>query len=487
MCYNYTNIFYNALILCILCRDTKRFSAFLVFWLCGAQTSMKLRWIILAITDKLKKYFNMLPAHLVIVNKTAASIAAMIYNAAIENNSFANNEAFNDGYAHRLEKYIVYYDIGKSELPVKDIKIDRAVTETEMVASRKTIAILEDVFNVSKLTGEEKICKEILYYAIERNEQFDGLGFPKCIKGKAISPIGRILSVAEYVARKFIDGNRKDELIKKLKLKAGKKFDPEVVSLTIGVIEELYAQAKVNYEGTTDELRSIQMLYQPICDAAGNVTKTNAGYICLNDPKRGVLMPSFYLSVAERNGRIMDVTKYGIEILFRDMFNSKLGGVGVSRNFSVGVSKECISKPSFLIFIKKMIRDYAVNPQRLTLEINASDIDLNDVKLIEALDGYRELGIKLAIDNYGIDDASLTKLQEIEFDVIKIDRSFIEKICDNRKTYEIVKNIVKMSEDLKVDVVAKGVDTEQQKQFLLDMNCLYMQGRLFGEPEYFAI
>ena len=134
-----------------------------------------------------------------------------------------------------------------------------------------------------------------------------------------------------------------------------------------------------------------------------------------------------------------------------------------------------------------MIRDYAVNPQRLTLEINASDIDLNDVKLIEALDGYRELGIKLAIDNYGIDDASLTKLQEIEFDVIKIDRSFIEKICDNRKTYEIVKNIVKMAEDLKVDVVAKGVDTEQQKQFLLDMNCLYMQGRLFGEPEYFAI
>jgi EAL domain-containing protein (putative c-di-GMP-specific phosphodiesterase class I) len=72
-------------------------------------------------------------------------------------------------------------------------------------------------------------------------------------------------------------------------------------------------------------------------------------------------------------------------------------------------------------------------------------------------------------------------------DIIKIDRSFIDKICDNRKTYEIVKNIIKMAQDLKITVIAKGVDNEQQKELLLGLTCFYMQGRLFGEPAEFRI
>lgn len=441
----------------------------------------------MAIIDGLKKYFRMLPAQLTIVNKKAAEIADEIYKAAIENNSFAGNDAFNADYAHRLEKYIVYYDIGKCELACGDIRINKTTTENEILANRKTMAILEELFRDAKLTGEEQICKEILYYAIERNEQFDGLGFPNCLKGNAISPIGRILCVSDYIAKKFIDGTHKDDLLKKLKLKLGKKFDPEVVLLASGVVEQLYERERTAIPEATEEFRSIQMLYEPICDAVGNTTKANAGLICLNDPNRGVLKPDFYTSIAERNGRIMDITKYGFELLFQDMANSKLAGPDVSRNFSVGVSVECLSKASFLIFVKKIIREFSVNPQRLVFEIDASDIDVNDAKLLESLQGYRELGIKLAIDNYGVDNASLFKLQDIEFDIIKIDRSFIDKICDNRKTYEIVKNIIKMAQDLNIDVIAKGVDNAQQKAFLLDLKCLYMQGRLFGEPEYFSI
>lgn len=441
----------------------------------------------MAILDGLKKYFKMLPAHLTAVNKKAAQIAGEIYKAAIENNSFADNEAFNDSYAHRLEKYIVYYDIGKCELPCSDIKVNRPSAESEMLANRKTMAILEEIFKDAKLTGEEQICKEILYYAIERNEQYDGLGFPKCLKGSAISPIGRILCAAEYIARKMIDGNSKDVLIKKLKLKLGKKFDPEVVSLSIGVVEQLYEQERAALPEPSDEVRSIVMLYQPVCDGSSDVVKENAGFVCLNDPKQGVVMPSFYGPIAERNGRIMDVTKYGFEILFQDMANTKLADHTVSRNFTVGVSAECLTKASFLAFLKKSIRDFSINPARLTFEINAAAFDTADTKLIECLSAYRELGIKLAIDNYGVDNASLFKLQDIEFDVIKIDKSFIDKICENRKTYEIVKNIIKMGEDLHLKVVAKGVDNKQQKALLLELGCLYMQGRLFGEPEYLTI
>jgi EAL domain-containing protein (putative c-di-GMP-specific phosphodiesterase class I) len=183
----------------------------------------------------------------------------------------------------------------------------------------------------------------------------------------------------------------------------------------------------------------------------------------------------------------MDVTKFGFELLFKDMACSKLAEPEVSRNFSVGVSVECLSKTSFLIFVKKMIREFSVNPRRLTFGINASDIDVNDTQLMERLREYRELGIRLSIDNYGADNGSLFKLQDMEVDVIKLDRSFIDKICENKKTYEIVKNIIKMAQDLNIEVVATGVDNAQQKDFLLELKCLYMQGRLFGEPECFTI
>jgi len=441
----------------------------------------------LAILDGLKKYFKMLPAQLTIVNMKAAQIAGELYKAAIENNSFADHEAFNDSYEHRLEKYIVYYDIGKCELACSDIRINHTTTDNEMLANRRTMAILEELFKVDKLRGEEPICKEILYYAIERNEQFDGMGFPNCLKGDAISPIGRILCVSDYIARRFIDGACKDDLLKELKMKLGKRFDPEVVLLANGVVEQLYEQERAVLSEPGDEFRSIRVMYQPVCDASGDMTRENAGFICLNDPTRGVLMPAFYTPIAERNDRIMTITKYGLEMLFRDMAYSKLAGPEVSRNFSVGISAQCLSRGNFLSFVKKLIRDFSVNPQRLTFELDASDIDMNDAKLLESLQDYRELGIKLAIDNYGVDNASLFKLQNIDFDVIKIDRSFIDKICDNRKTYEIVKNIIKMAQDLNITVVAKGVDNAQQKALLLELTCLYMQGRLFGEPEYFPI
>ena len=377
-----------------------------------------------------------------------------------------------------------YYDIGKSDLHCSQIKINRPSTEDEILANRKYMTILEALYKDATLKAEEQICKEILYFATEKNEQYDGLGFPNCLKGAAISPIGKILAVADYIARKMTDCMAQEELIKKLKMKIGKKFDPTVIELAVGVVEELYRQEREALPEETQEFRSIQMLYQPVCEAGSDVVKMNVGHICLNDKKRGVVMPSFYIPVAEKNGRMMDITKFGFEFLLQDMVKNRLSPEEMSRTFAVHVSTECLLKASFLQFVKKMIREYAINPQRLVFEVDAASIDLVDTKLAECLKEYKDLGIKLAIDNYGTDQGSLVKLQELEPNYIKIDRSFIDQICDNRKTYEIVKSIIKLAKELEIRVIAKGVDNEQQMTMLRDMKCFYMQGRLFGEPEY---
>lgn len=441
----------------------------------------------MAILDELKKYFKQLPAQLTIVNKKAAQIAYEIYKAAVENNTFADHEAFNAEYGNRLEKYIVYYDIGKYDLPCGEIKVKHGTLETEMLANRQTIAIIEGLFKNAKLSAEEEICKEILYYAIDKNEQFDGMGFPRCLKGDQISPIGRILNVADYIARLYVSLTHKDTLIKKLKLKLGKKFDPDVVLLAVGVIEQLYEQEKAAIPLPPEEFRSIQMLYQPICEGTNGMPKEYEAFVCLNDEKRGTLMPAFYIPVAEKNGRMMDITKYGFEFLFQDMANSKHADLDAPRSFSVRMSAECLIKASFMVYFKKLIRDFSVNPQNLTFVVDATAINVYDAKLAEGIAAYKELGVRIAIDHYGVDNASLLKLQDIDVDFIKIDKSFIDRIADNKKTYEIVKNIIKMAADLKIDVVAKGVDTTQQRELLLGLKCFYMQGRIFGEPDYLSI
>ncbi len=441
----------------------------------------------MAILDELKKYFKLLPVQVTVVNTKAAQIAYEIYKAAVENNTFAGHEAFNADYGNKLEKYIVYYDIGKYDLPCSELKIKQGTLETEMTANRNTIKILEGLFKGATLSAEEQICKEILYYSIEKNEQYDGLGFPRCLKGVNISPIGRILNVADYIARLFVSSAHKDALIKKMKLKIGRKFDPEVVALAVGVVEQMYEQEKATIPEPTDEFRSIQTLYQTICDGSSAVPKEYEAFVCLNDEKLGTLMPDFYAPVAEKNDRIMDITKYGFEFLFRDMVYSKHQSADLPRTFSVWVSTACLTKSSFLPFVKKMIRDFSVNPQNLTFEVDAAAINIHDAKLAENLRAYKELGIKLTIDNYGTDNSSYMKLQEIDADFIKIDRSFIDQICTNRKTYEIVKNIIKLAGDLRIGVVAKGVDTTQQRELLLDLKCFYMQGSAFGAPECLPI
>lgn len=441
----------------------------------------------MAILDELKKYFKKLPSQLTIVNKKAAQIAYEIYKAAVENNTFADHEAFNAEYGNKLEKYIVYYDIGKHDLPCGEIKVKHGSLDTEMLGNRQTIAIIEGLFKNAKLSAEEEICKEILYYAIDKNEQFDGMGFPRCLKGDKISPIGRILNVADYIARLYVSCSHKDMIIKKMKLKLGKKFDPDVVLLAVGVIEHLYEQERAAIPAPTEEFRSIQMLYQPICEGTNGMPKEYEAFVCLNDEKRGTLMPAFYVPVAEKNGRMMDITKYGFEFLFQDMANSRHSDRDAPRTFSIRVSPECLTKASFMIYVNKLIRDYFINPQNLTFEVDATTMSLYNAKLTEGLAACKELGIKIAIDNYGVDNASLLQLQDIDVDFIKIDKSFIDRIADNKKTYEIVKNIIKMAGDLKIDVVAKGVDTTQQRELLLDLKCFYMQGRTFGEPDYLSI
>ncbi len=128
------------------------------------------------------------------------------------------------------------------------------------------------------------------------------------------------------------------------------------------------------------------------------------------------------------------------------------------------------------------MRRYQVSPTSLELEITETTLMENPERTIKLLDELYSLGLYLAIDDFGTGYSSLSALQQFPISTLKIDKSFVRDVATNSDDATIVGTIIHMGRSLKMDVVAEGVETEEQLAFLQQMNCTYVQGLLFGEP-----
>ena len=128
------------------------------------------------------------------------------------------------------------------------------------------------------------------------------------------------------------------------------------------------------------------------------------------------------------------------------------------------------------------MRSYEVSPTSLELEITETTLMENPTRTIKILNELYALGLHLAIDDFGTGYSSLSALQQFPISTLKIDKSFIADIAVNADDATIVGTIIHMGQSLKMDVVAEGVETEDQLTFLQSLDCTYVQGLLFGQP-----
>ena len=140
------------------------------------------------------------------------------------------------------------------------------------------------------------------------------------------------------------------------------------------------------------------------------------------------------------------------------------------------------SHPEFFDFVSQLFTQHSIHPSQLHIEVTESSLMLRHASVKEQLTAIKELGICLALDDFGTGYASLSYLQEYPFDFIKIDKSFIDKIIDNRTQSAIVKAILDLALALDMSAIAEGIETEQQRDLLLQMGCEYGQGYWFGRP-----
>ena len=230
------------------------------------------------------------------------------------------------------------------------------------------------------------------------------------------------------------------------------------------------------------ERKEFRLCYQPIfCVDSGKVSGFEA-LLRWEHPARGLVLPSDFIPLAEETGLI---TPIGQWVLWEAVTQVRQwqGEEGVSAYFTLNLnfsSKEFTAV--LLAELRKVLSSTGVNPSILRIEITERTIMENPQAAASLLLELKNMGIGLQIDDFGTGYSSLSYLHQFPIDAIKIDRSFISMIDQDKEKLEIVRAIVTLAHNLKMSVIAEGVERTQEYEVLTGLQCEYIQGFLISEP-----
>ncbi len=239
------------------------------------------------------------------------------------------------------------------------------------------------------------------------------------------------------------------------------------------LIEELRQAIKLN---------QFQLLYQPIVNIEGGEVKKVEALIRWHHPKWGMIEPNEFIHVAEENGLIVDIGNWVRQQVIADAKEFyQISGKIIQ--ISVNTSPIEIDKTGN--WIDQWILD--CNKSKLPhgsflIEVTENTLMTPDSSIKQQLKLLNNNGIKVAIDDFGVGYSSLAYLQELDIDIIKIDRSFITNISSNESSVALVRAIITMAHNIGVKVVAEGIENPSQQQLLKQLSCDYLQGFMFSKP-----
>ena len=218
--------------------------------------------------------------------------------------------------------------------------------------------------------------------------------------------------------------------------------------------------------------------YQPIVNS---VSKEIYGYEALirwMHPVKGMLAPDSFIFAAEKTGMINEIGKTVLKLACREAVSWT-----VPARISVNVSPVQLGSKSFINTVQSVLAETGLPANRLELEVTESSLFSDRNNPIAILKKLRALGVRISIDDFGTGYSSLSRLSELNFDKIKIDKSFVNPISTQEDALNIVKLITGMAKSLNMGVIAEGVETEEQLERLQALGCELVQGYLFSKPQ----
>jgi diguanylate cyclase (GGDEF)-like protein len=225
----------------------------------------------------------------------------------------------------------------------------------------------------------------------------------------------------------------------------------------------------------------LEMFYQPQIDAmTGRITGAEA-LMRWNHPTRGRLSAGEFLPFAEENGLMLPISDWMIGALCRDMLQwNAIGGSEI--RLSLNLSPQYLDRGDFFEKMRGALARYGISPQQIEVEITENICIRNPQYAIEQLNKLCQLGVSIAIDDFGTGYSSLSYLHRFPIHTVKIDQSFVKEIHQEDGHYPVILAIISIARGLGLNLIAEGVETEEQARYLRANGCLTMQGYLYYRP-----
>jgi diguanylate cyclase (GGDEF)-like protein/PAS domain S-box-containing protein len=228
------------------------------------------------------------------------------------------------------------------------------------------------------------------------------------------------------------------------------------------------------------ERNEFQLYYQPKLAVGGSVTSVEA-LLRWQSPEHGWVSPARFIPLLEETGKIVEVGEWVIREACRQIRHWR-EHAGLTMRVAVNLSQRQFLQPDLVARVRTILDEEAVPPHALELEITESTIAHNVDRAVATLHAIKQLGVRLAVDDFGTGYSSLAVLKRFPVDCLKIDRSFVQDLPDDNDSATIARAIVALAHSMGLAVVAEGVETQEQREFLIDCGCDELQGFLFAKP-----
>ncbi len=249
-------------------------------------------------------------------------------------------------------------------------------------------------------------------------------------------------------------------------------------SLRIEVLDRMATEHSLHRALERSELL---LHYQPVVEVRGTATVGVEALIRWDHPEQGLVAPGRFIAVAEESGLIIPIGAWVLEEACHQFRHWSEGAVRLD-SVEVNLSARQIDDPSIIETIEAILSRTGLPPEHLTLEITESALMRDAATALVVLRALKGLGVLLAIDDFGTGYSSLSYLQRFPLDVLKVDRMFVHELEEDNGGRAIVSAVVSLAHALGLEVVAEGVETEQQLDVLRELDCDYAQGFLFSRP-----
>ena len=222
------------------------------------------------------------------------------------------------------------------------------------------------------------------------------------------------------------------------------------------------------------------LYYQPRIDIKTHRVVGAEALIRWNHPRNGLVMPGEFIPICEQSGLIVPIGYWVIQKAGSDM--KQIREAGLNGHIGVNLSFRQFHDSYLERTIRRLISQYGIDTGMLEFELTETALFSDEKHVLNCISSLQQLGIHFALDDFGTGYSSFSLLQKLPIDILKIDKSFVKGVPGNSDDEEIVRAIINLAHNLKKEVIAEGVETREQLDFLIAENCDQVQGFYYSRP-----